>query len=197
MTCWTPPTSSPSLFKLCRKQGLVGEERTVKLLYLALTSRLLGRPISVVVKGPSSGGKSFTVETTLRAFPPSAYYALSSMSERSLAYSTEPLVHRHLVLYEAAGLAGEFATYLMRTLLSEGCIRYETVEKTSAGMRPRLIERPGPTGLIVTTTAPSLHPENETRMFSITIRDTPAQTSGVLNALADRGERTRAAAPRL
>ena len=65
---------------LCRSMGLVGEEHTVKLLYLALTSRLLERPISVVVKGPSSGGKSYTVESVLRAFPPSAYHALSAPS---------------------------------------------------------------------------------------------------------------------
>jgi hypothetical protein len=65
-------------------------------------------------------------------------------------------------------MSGEFATYLMRSLLSEGRVRYETVEKTSEGMKPRLIEREGPTGLIVTTTAVKLHPENETRMLSLT-----------------------------
>ncbi len=43
-----------------RRGGLVGEDRTTKLLYLALTSRVLDQPVSVVVKGPSSGGKSFT-----------------------------------------------------------------------------------------------------------------------------------------
>lgn len=170
----------------CNAVGLVGEERTAKLLYLAVTSRLLERPISVVVKGPSSGGKSFTVETVLKAFPPSAFYALSSMSDRSLAYSDEPLAHRHLVLYEAAGLTSDFGTYLMRTLLSEGCIRYETVEKTADGLKPKLIERAGPTGLIITTTWSSLHPENETRMFSVTVRDDPKQTAGVLQSLADR-----------
>lgn len=166
--------------------GLVGEEKTAKLLYLALTSRLLLRPVNIVVKGPSSGGKSFTVETVLAAFPPGAYYALSSMSERALAYSQEPLKHRFLVLYEAAGLTSDFGTYLMRTLLSEGRIRYETVEKTGEGLVPRLIEREGPTGLIVTTTWTSLHPENETRMFSVTVKDSPAQTRAVLGALSER-----------
>lgn len=181
--------------KLSASLGLVGEERTAKLLYLAVTSRLLARPISVVVKGPSSGGKSFTVETVLKAFPPSAYYALSSMSDRSLAYGDEPLAHRHLVLYEAAGLTSELGAYLMRSLLSEGCIRYETVEKTAGGLKPKLIERAGPTGLIVTTTWASLHPENETRMFSITVRDDPAQNARVVQALADRANGREPKAP--
>ena len=34
---------------------------------------------------------------------PSAFYALTAMSDRALAYSDEPLKHRHLVTYEAAG----------------------------------------------------------------------------------------------
>ncbi len=167
--------------------GLVGERRTAKLVYLAVTSRLLDRPVSIAVKGPSSGGKSFVVESTLKLFPPEAFYALSAMSDRALAYSSEPLQHRHLVIYEAAGMASEFATYLIRTLLSEGRLRYETVEKTKDGLTPRLIEREGPTGLIVTTTMLRLHPENETRMLSLTITDTQNQTAAVFRALAREG----------
>jgi hypothetical protein len=164
--------------------GLVGERRAAKLIYLALTSRLLDRPVSVAVKGPSSGGKSFIVETTLKFFPPAAFYSLTAMSDRALAYSNEPLQHRHLVIYEAAGMASDFATYLVRSLLSEGCLRYETVEKTKDGLVPRLIEREGPTGLIVTTTSLRLHAENETRMLSLTITDSHVQTAAIFRALA-------------
>jgi len=143
------------------------------------------------LKGPSSGGKSHVVERVLSFVPASAYYALTAMSERTLAYSEEPIKHRFLVIYEAAGISGEFATYLMRSLLSEGRVRYETVEKTSEGMKPRLIEREGPTGLIVTTTAVKLHPENETRLLSLTVTDTQEQTRAVMAALAEEaGEAT-------
>jgi hypothetical protein len=165
---------------LTRLLGLAGEERSAKLLYLALVSRFLDRPVSVCVKGPSSSGKSFLVDIVLRAVPAECCYVLSAMSERALAYSEEPLSGRFLVLYEAVGLGSDFATYLLRSLLSEGRVRYETVEKTQQGLRPRLIEREGPTGLIVTTTLAGLHPENETRMFSLTVRDDPEQTRAVL-----------------
>lgn len=164
--------------------GLAGETRPAQLLYLVLTSRLLDRQVSAAVKGPSAGGKSFMVETITSFFPPSAFYALTAMSEHALAYGTEPLSHRFLILYEAAGMEGEFASYIVRSLLSEGRVRYETVEKTSEGLQPRLIEREGPTGLITTTTKVALHPENETRLLSIPIDDTPEQTRGVLRALA-------------
>src|SRR5829696_390701 len=167
------------------RSGVAGESRIAKLLYLALTSRLLERPVSVALKGPSSGGKSYLVERVLGFFPESAYYALTAMSERTLAYSEEPIKHRFLVIYEAAGMSSDFATYLIRSLLSEGRVRYETVEKTSEGIKPRLIVREGPTGLIVTTTAVKLHPENETRLLSLTVTDTQEQTRAVMATLAE------------
>lgn len=173
-----------------RQMGLVGEARAIKLIYLAVTSRVLERIVSVAVKGTSSGGKSHLVECVLKLFSADAAYTLSAMSEKALAYSEEPLSHRMLVIYEAAGLAGDFATYLMRSLLSENRIRYETVEKTKDGLRARLIEREGPTGLMVTTTAPRLHPENETRIFSITVDDTNEQTRAILLEQAKRRQGT-------
>jgi hypothetical protein len=97
--------------------GVVGEKRALKLLYLVLTSRLLDRPVSLVVKGPSSAGKSFIVEMGLRFFPETAYYAVTAMSERALAYSDEPLSHRFLVLYEAA--RDEFFFRLSASLTAE------------------------------------------------------------------------------
>jgi len=166
-------------------RGVAGEDRFASVVYLCVTSRVLERPVSVAAKGPSSAGKSYIVEKVLDFFPASAYYALSAMSEHALAYSEEPLKHRMLVLYEAVGLESDFASYLVRSLLSEGCIRYETVEKQKgAGMVPKLIVREGPTGLIVTTTAVSLHPENETRLLSVAANDTPEQTRQVLRMLA-------------
>ena len=177
---------------LCRRLGLVGETENARLLYLALTSRLLDKPVSVAVKGPSSGGKSFTVETVLKAIPESAYLDFTSMSEHALIYDERPVAHRFVVLYEASGLGADrqgepsVLAYSVRSLLSEGRIKYTTVEKTPDGMQARNIERQGPTGLITTTTWASLHPENETRMLSVTVRDTADQTAGVLGALAER-----------
>jgi hypothetical protein len=51
-----------------------------------------------------------------------------------------------------------------------------------------LIEREGPTGLLVTTTAVRLHPENETRLLEIPVDDTPEQTSRIMVALAEESQ---------
>ena len=63
-------------------------------------------------------------------------------------------------------------------------MRYVTVESTPNGIEPREIVRPGPTGLIVTTTRVTIHPENETRMLSLTVTDSREQTAGVMKAIA-------------
>jgi hypothetical protein len=91
--------------ELCR---LVGEGRNARLLYLALTSRLLEKVVSVAVKGPSSAGKSYLVKKVLGFFPDSACWSFSGMSEKTLFYTEEPLSHRHLFFAEAAGVGGEF-----------------------------------------------------------------------------------------
>jgi len=163
--------------------GLAGEERAIKLLYLIVTSRLLPRQVNAAVKGPSAAGKSYTVERVLRYFPPNAYYEVTSMSEKALIYLDEPMSHRILVMYEAAGFGGQVLSYLVRSLLSEGRIRYVTVEKVGDHLQSREIVLEGPTGLITTTTRVSLHPENETRSLSIPINDSPRQTEFVMAAL--------------
>ena len=110
--------------------GYVGQEEEAQLLFLAIITRLFKRPVSVVVKGPSSAGKSHLVKTCLSFFPDSAYYALSAMSDKALLYLQEPLDHRFLVIYEAHGIQGENGSYFMRTLLSEGCLDYSYVVGT-------------------------------------------------------------------
>jgi hypothetical protein len=172
--------------KAVQKRGLIGETNNAKILYLTLTSRLFERPVSVVIKGVSSGGKSFTVETVLGYFPDEAFFARTGMSEHALPYSEEDFQHRHVVVYEAVGLDSETASYFIRTLLSENRICYETVEKTSEGLKSRVIKKDGPTGLITTTTATALHPENETRLLSLGVIDSPEQTKAVMRSLADR-----------
>ncbi len=164
---------------------LVGERRNAKLLYLALTSRLLEKIVSVAVKGPSSAGKSYLVKKVLGFYPDSACWSFSGMSEKTLFYTEEPLSHRHLFFAEAAGVGGEFQDYIIRTLLSEGFLEYEFVEKTADGLRPRRIRKDGPTGFITTTTRSSLFWENETRYLSLTVTDTRDQTRRVFRAISE------------
>src|ERR1700730_3979988 len=50
------------------RAGLADEKRTAQIIYLAATSRLFFQPLSDAVKGPSSGGKSHTVQQSTPLF---------------------------------------------------------------------------------------------------------------------------------
>jgi hypothetical protein len=52
-----------------RKCGIVGEKKKCKLMYLCVTTRFFRDPVSLVVKGDSSGGKSYTTGGVLKFFP--------------------------------------------------------------------------------------------------------------------------------
>jgi hypothetical protein len=162
--------------------GVVGDSRAAKLVYLVLTSRFLDRPLCAVIKGQSSAGKSHVINCVLSLFSPSAAYSLTGMSEHALVYSEEPLSYRILVIAEASGLQSRQVAYMVRSLISEGRVKYETAGK--GGREPRVIEREGPTGLLITTTNLTLDAELETRLLSIPINDSPIRTSAVMHAIA-------------
>jgi phage/plasmid primase-like uncharacterized protein len=171
--------------------GVVGEVRGAKLLFLILVSRVLAEPVSVVVKGLSSSGKSYMTEKTLKFFPPSAYIAMTAMSERALVYMNEDFKHRTLVIYEATALSeererteGNLTAYFVRSLLSEGRLSYKVTVRAPGGFATKSIDKEGPTNLILTTTYTELHGENETRLLSIPTNDTQEQTKAIMKRLA-------------
>ena len=174
-------------------QGVVGEQINALLLYLALSSRLLDNLLSCVIKSESSAGKSFLVDNVLKLFPSEAYHFVSGMSRQSLVYSQESFRNKMIVVAEAPGM--EASEFNLRTLLSEGRLIFETAEKNEATGRyeTRRLEKEGPTGLILTTTKPQLHVENETRYLSLSVDESQAQTRRIMEATARKFERATGA----
>ena len=182
--------SSPDIlaeFRADAAKLIAGEQASVQIIYLAGITRLFNRPVSVLDRGPSGSGKSHATGKVLRFFPESAYHSVTSMSARAIVFSEESFEHRFLYLFEAAGMEDETLQYIIRSLLSEGCVRYDVVEKEPDGkLATRTIVKPGPTGLILTSTRASINPENETRLLAIATDDTRAQTESVMRHIAER-----------
>lgn len=189
------PVSMPALalkpdileeFSQTIARWVVGERTATRLLFLSLNSRLMVRrkvvPVSITVKGESAGGKSFIVEMVLTFVPEHVYWTRTTVSPKAIAYTSDSLVRRYVILYEAETLQDEDSTagYILRSLLSEGRIDHQTVIN---GQDVHLYKE-GPTGLVTTTTAAALFNDLETRTFSVTVADTPEQTRAVLLALA-------------
>jgi hypothetical protein len=177
-----------------RALGVINEYELIKLTYVGATSRILKNPINILIKGASSGGKSFTTLHTLKLIGPNFVNELTSSSALSLVYGTDPLAHTVMLIFEAnqlqaAGQADRDSTFAMlRTLISEGRIVHQTtVEDPSSptGRRVERIVREGPIALITTTTG-ELYSENETRMLSWQIHEDREQTAAVMAGLSDR-----------
>src|SRR5262249_38666943 len=155
-----------------RVSGLVGEERAASLVYLLAISALLPQPVSLVIKGPSSAGKNKTADSALAFVPTGAVKRLTSMSQKALFYSDEEIKHRVLYFAEGNGVSGGDLAATLRSLLSEGVLRHDTVDRTDKdGMHGKSLVKEGPAAFLTTTTLPSLDGELETRLLSVPVND--------------------------
>lgn len=68
------------------KCGVVGEETNKKVSYLAAVSRLLGKPLAIVVQSASSAGKSSLMEAVLDFMPEEQRESYSAMTGQALFY---------------------------------------------------------------------------------------------------------------
>lgn len=174
-----------------------GDSAPLELVHVALHSRNLPRPIGLVLKGPSAAGKTFTVETARRFHPTDAVLSLEGMSERYLAYVQAPTAHRYVLIAEGDAFHDEGAGLsILRSLAWGEGIRYGTVVVTDQGPQAVEIEKPGPTGLITTSTQ-ALQEEIETRLISLPITDTPEQTRDVVREQAEAAAGRRPPEPDL
>lgn len=181
------PTLLFDVLKMVKRIGVVGEEKNILLHYIIFTSRKLTQPLSATVKGDSSSGKSYTLLTTIKLFPKSAYIDLTDATPQSFYYCTDDYFkHKIIVIFEKHG--GERADYAIRTLQSEGKLKIQvTVKNPDTGnFEAQTIEKEGPTGFVTTTTASLIHSENDTRNISMFPDQSAEQTSRVYESVDSR-----------
>jgi DNA primase len=101
------------------KAGIIGEENNTLLAYLAGVSRLLERPLAIIVQSASAAGKTTLMDAVLAFFPEEERIKYSAMTGQSLYYLGETnLKHKILAIVEEAG--AEKASYALKLLQSEG-----------------------------------------------------------------------------
>jgi hypothetical protein len=169
-----------------QQRGYAGDVRPPKLAYVAMTSRLLERPQNVGYVAQSAAGKNRAVDAALEFMPEDAYYLEKAGSARALIYSQEGFQHRVVVVAEADSIPEDGpAASAIRSLASDNAMEYEVVEKhpKTGRFETRKIRKPGPTGLITTSTR-SLATQLGTRVLEVSISDDSEQTRKVMKAHA-------------
>lgn len=176
--------------------GVVGEELSVLVLYLAGVSRLLSKPMSVIVQGSSSSGKSFTVEAASELFPPESKVIGSQFTPQSWFYLPEGMLqHKLVVCGERSRVEDDStaeATRALREMISAGKLtKWLPVKGPDGKMVTECIESEGPIAFIESTTLGQIFDEDRNRCVLIHTDETESQTRKILLALAgNRGRHT-------
>jgi len=163
-----------------RHAGIIGEENNTLLVYLAGVSRLLDRPLAVIVQSPSAAGKSMLMDSALAFFPEECRIKYSAMTGQSLYYLGETnLKHKILAIVEEAG--AEKASYALKLLQSEGELTIASTGKDPATGRMETQEYhvEGPVMIMLTTTAIDLDEELQNRCLTLAVDDSPEQTARI------------------
>jgi DNA primase len=160
--------------------GVVGEETNKTVSYLAAVSRLLDKPLSIVVQSSSSAGKSSLMEAVLDFMPPDQREEYSAMTGQALFYMGQKnLKHKILAVSEEQG--ANRAAYALKLLQSEGVLRIASTGKdpVSGKLITHEYTVEGPVTIFLTTTAQEVDEELLNRSILLTVNEEREQTRAI------------------
>ena len=133
--------------------GVTGEERNRRIIFLAGLTSALAHPVSILIKGATSSGKSNLIKNVVKLFPPELVVVRASLSKQAPVYGRDPLTGKIFYLLEYHG--GRDAQYLLRLQQSEGDISREFTTVTGNRRGTEIAHRMGSPVVLTSTTATS------------------------------------------
>lgn len=167
--------------------GHVGELMVKMLAFVCAVSARAGYPIQPSTHAESSAGKNFLWDTVLLLLPVAMVLRWSAMSDKALFFTEEDLRGKVIYLQEVAGSEG--ADFAIRVLQSAQYLEYVVTEKTPDGSYRAVTHRKeGPAVVVQTTTRIRLFNENDTRVVSLYLDESPEQTRRIVDDALLRAE---------
>ncbi|MEJ5341581.1 MAG: hypothetical protein WHT09_08425 [Thermogutta sp.] len=171
--------------------GVVGERPLVILAYLVATSRLLDRPLYLLLQGPPASGKSFIANKVAELLPRGIVWNISDATANSLYYLEDPtaLHHKVLILGERRRQLSEEAidaTKALRELVETGWISKLVPIRTLEGLQTIRLELKGAPSIIETCAHGAIGEEDISRMILAWPDESEPQTRRVITAMAMR-----------
>jgi hypothetical protein len=160
--------------------GVVGEASNALVGYLACVSRLLDKPLAILIQSTSAAGKSTLMDALLSLMPETQRVHYSAMTGQSLFYIGEgDLKHKILAIAEEEGVRQ--AAYALKLLQSQGELTIASTGKDPQTGKLVTSEYrvEGPVMLCLTTTAIDLDEELLNRCLVLTINETAEQTAAI------------------
>ena len=163
--------------------GVVGEESNKLVGYLTCVSRLLAKPLAVMVQSSSAAGKSSLMDAILNLMPENERVQYSAMTGQSLFYMGETnLKHKILAISEEEGAHN--ASYALKLLQSEGQVTIASTGKddNTGDLITKEYRVEGPVMLFMTTTAIDIDEELLNRCLVLSVNESRAQTRAIHEA---------------
>ena len=163
--------------------GVVGEESNKLVGYLACVSRLLAKPLAVMVQSSSAAGKSSLMDAILNLMPENERLQYSAMTGQSLFYMGETnLKNKILAISEEEGAHN--ASYALKLLQSEGEVTIASTGKddNTGDLITKEYRVEGPVMLFMTTTAIDIDEELLNRCLVLSVNESRAQTRAIHDA---------------
>ncbi|MGL5735410.1 MAG: hypothetical protein ACRCYS_11140, partial [Beijerinckiaceae bacterium] len=160
--------------------GVVGEGVNALVGYLAMVSRLLDKPLAILIQSTSAAGKSTLMDALLSLMPERERVHYSAMTGQSLFYIGEgDLRHKILAIAEEEGVRQ--AAYALKLLQSQGELTIASTGKDPATGKLVTSEYrvQGPVMLCLTTTAIDIDEELLNRCLVLTINESAEQTAAI------------------
>jgi hypothetical protein len=160
--------------------GVVGEGVNALVGYLACTSRLLDKPLAILIQSTSAAGKSTLMDALLSLLPEAERVHYSAMTGQSLFYIGEgDLKHKVLAIAEEEGVRQ--AAYALKLLQSQGELSIASTGKDPVTGKLVTAEYrvEGPVMLCLTTTAIDIDEELLNRCLVLTINESSEQTAAI------------------
>jgi hypothetical protein len=160
--------------------GVVGEGDNALVGYLAMVSRLLDKPLAILIQSTSAAGKSTLMDALLSLMPEHQRVHYSAMTGQSLFYLGEgDLQHKILAIAEEEGVRQ--AAYALKLLQSQGELTIASTGKDPQTGKLVTAEYrvQGPVMLCLTTTAIDIDEELLNRCLVLTINETREQTAAI------------------
>lgn len=167
--------------KLIEKAGLVGEERTRKLIFVIASTYKMSDPLHALVQGSSGSGKSHIINVIGQCLPPEDVMSMTRVTSKSFYhYNKDELVDKLLLIQDFDGLDEE-AQYAFRELQSAGNISSSTTYKDRSGniISTVKVVRSHFASLLATTKA-EIYYDNMSRSVVIGVDESDEQTRRII-----------------
>ena len=194
------PRLLDAMTDLVARLGVVSERRAILATYLTATSRLNSKSaISLLRRGAAASGKNFLADAVFKLIPPESIVAAVGGSPKSLAYfggvdAVDALKHKLLYIPEAAAIAdrhgveSEFTT-MLRVLISEGRIVYQTVQTQEDGPPVTVtVTKNGPIAVVITSARANIEEEMMTRLMVVDADESDQQTRAIIESTLSERE---------